>query len=94
MILVAISFHCSEGSVGAGRCPQKIFETTPFHSKENAVCDVKRALSFFSDNGRDPDAQDPLVARLLCIYIYVIFYILCWVVVEEGFEYLSPLAAK
>ena len=44
MILVAISFHCSERSVGVGAMPQKIFETTPFQSKENATFDVKRAL--------------------------------------------------
>ena len=62
MILIAISFTVRKEN--CGRNPQKIFCTTPFQSKENALFDIKRVLHTghfrsFTEVGRHPDPLDP-----------------------------------
>ena len=41
-------FSLQEGKMGTrGKPPKKHFGTVPFQSKENALFDIERALSFF-----------------------------------------------
>ena len=64
MILIAITLYRNEGKFGSGQCPWKVFGTTTFQSKENALFDIERALQkrhFRSFADKD---KDPLVARL------------------------------
>ena len=62
MIIIAISFHGNGGKLGAGGSPQKLSETTPFLSNENApfyiIGRYKGHFRSFAEKDRGPDPQN------------------------------------
>ena len=67
MILIAISFWSNEGEMGGGQSPQKIFGSTPFQSKENALFYITRTLQkgHFRKMGMSLDVSDVVMFLII-----------------------------